>query len=141
MMTLFDAPDRESSCVRRSRTNTPLQSLGMLNETQRIEIGRALAIRLLRDEGHDDARIDRMFRMLACRDAADEERSACQSLLESLRQRYREMPEDASALLQIGDAADGRFDRKRRTRRVVSTRHHGPGERPGDHDVLIEMEE
>ena len=46
MMTLFDAPDRESSCVRRSRTNTPLQSLGMLNETQRVEIGRAFAQRI-----------------------------------------------------------------------------------------------
>ena len=31
MMTLFDAPDRESSCVQRSRTNTSLQSLGLLN--------------------------------------------------------------------------------------------------------------
>ena len=43
MMTLFDAPDRESSCVRRSRTNTSLQSLGLLNETQRIEMSRKLA--------------------------------------------------------------------------------------------------
>ena len=47
MMTLFDAPDRESSCVKRSRSNTALQSLGLLNETQRIEMSRKLAERLL----------------------------------------------------------------------------------------------
>ena len=35
---MFDAPSREASCVRRSRTDTPLQSLGLLNETQRLEI-------------------------------------------------------------------------------------------------------
>ena len=40
MMTLFDAPSRESSCVKRSRTNTSLQSLGLFNETQRVEMGR-----------------------------------------------------------------------------------------------------
>jgi hypothetical protein len=104
MMTLFDAPDRESSCVRRSRTNTPLQSLGMLNETQRIEMGRALAIRLLQDEQQDRRRIDRLVRMLTCRDPSPKELSACESLLASLRARYRESPEDAKRLLAIGEA-------------------------------------
>ena len=42
MMTLFDAPSRESSCVRRSRTSTPTQSLALLNERQRVEMGRGL---------------------------------------------------------------------------------------------------
>lgn len=104
MMTLFDAPDRESSCVRRSRTNTPLQSLGMLNETQRIEIGRGLATRLLRAPASDVDRIDRMFRLLACRGADRDEIAACQSLLDGLRDRYKKSPDDAKSVLQVGDA-------------------------------------
>ena len=52
-MLAFDAPSREASCVRRSRTNTALQSLGLLNETQRLEMSRMLAQRLLREAGDD----------------------------------------------------------------------------------------
>ena len=88
MMTLFDAPDRESSCVRRSRTNTPLQSLGMLNETQRVEIGRAFA-HLLSRHDTDAARINGMFLRITCRQANVKEQEACLHLLTQMRERFR----------------------------------------------------
>ena len=104
MMTLFDAPDRESSCVRRSRTNTSLQSLGLLNETQRIEMSRMLAERLMR-EGRDDVeRLDRLFTLLACRNPTEHERAACMKLLKLMRQRYAGAgKKDALALLATGE--------------------------------------
>jgi hypothetical protein len=104
MMTLFDAPSRESSCVRRSRTNTPLQSLGLLNETQRLEMSRNLAERLLR-EGSDDAeRLDRLFQLLACRSPTQRERAACNTLLQKMRDRYTGAEKEALALLSSGEA-------------------------------------
>ena len=104
MMTLFDAPDRESSCVRRSRTNTSLQSLGLLNETQRTEMARKLAGRLMRQRDGDPTRLDLLFELLACRGPNSAERAACHELLESMRQRYATSDEDARALLSIGEA-------------------------------------
>lgn len=108
MMTLFDAPDRESSCVRRSRTNTALQSLGLLNETQRIEMARALAERLLRECDGDADRMDLLFSLIACRVPTDSERAACDRLLGQMRDRYGNSHDDAIALLSIGDAARDR---------------------------------
>ena len=108
MMTLFDAPDRESSCVRRSRTNTPLQSLGMLNETQRLEISRDFAKRLLAEPGSDDKRIERMFTAVTCRHPKENEYQACLALLQKMRNRYKQSPTDAAQLLSLGhsDSAD-----------------------------------
>ncbi|MEZ6135855.1 MAG: DUF1553 domain-containing protein [Pirellulaceae bacterium] len=105
MMTLFDAPSRESSCVRRSRTNTSLQSLGLLNETQRIEMSRKLAERLMVNATSDSARFDRLFEQLVCRQPTERERTACDSLLTALRQRYRADLPAAGQLLETGDAS------------------------------------
>jgi len=105
MMTLFDAPSRESSCVKRSRTNTSLQSLGLFNETQRVEMGRKLAERILKEAGEDRGRLDLLFTLLACRKANDNERQACQGLLDAMRNRYKEAEKDAIALLSMGEAA------------------------------------
>lgn len=105
MMTLFDAPDRESSCVRRSRTNTPLQSLGMFNETQRIEMGRGLAARILEVEGGDAARIEELFRLLACRGPSRPELAACLELLTRQRSRFQDNGQNATALLAVGEAS------------------------------------
>ena len=104
MMTLFDAPDRESSCVRRSRTNTSLQSLGLLNETQRIEMSRKLAERLLLEAKSDAARLSLLFELLASRSPTDRESATCLGLLQVMKQRFGETPADALALLSQGEA-------------------------------------
>jgi hypothetical protein len=104
MMTLFDAPYRESSCVRRSRTNTPLQSLGLLNETQRIEMARKFAERLLKERDSDEDRLSLMFRLVASRFPSAAERKACTNLLATMRTRYVNSAADAADLLATGDA-------------------------------------
>ena len=103
MMTLFDAPNRETSCVKRSRTNTPLQSLGLLNETQRVEMARMLAERLLKERATDDQRLDLMFTLLACREPNAAEREACNQLLKTMRARYAAAEKDARDLLNTGE--------------------------------------
>ncbi len=103
MMTLFDAPDRESSCVKRSTTNTPLQSLGLLNEIQRITMARSLAERLLLEADSEPARLNLLFRLLSSRVPNKRERAACATLLQTLRKRYAGAQDDALALLSLGD--------------------------------------
>ncbi len=104
MMMIFDAPSREVSCVRRSRTSTALQSLSLLNEPQRMEASRVLAERLIHAEKDDQKRLDQLFMMLACRKPHDLERAACKKLLDTLRNRYSESEKDAIALLSPGAA-------------------------------------
>jgi len=103
MMTLFDAPDRESSCVRRSRTSTAQQSLGLLNETQRIEMARTFAGRLLDNADSDEARLELMFRIVASRLPTAGEQSACRTLLNAMRKRFLAAENDAVALLSVGE--------------------------------------
>ena len=102
MMTLFDAPSRETSCVQRSRTNTSLQSLAFFNETQRVEASRKLAERLLREKKDDKHRIDFLFQILASRKPSQIEHDALSGLLNSARSRFSNSPESAESLLSTG---------------------------------------
>ena len=104
MMTLFDAPNRETSCVRRSRSNTPLQSLALLNETQRVETARVLAERLLKEQPSDEARLKQLFSLVVCKAPTAAEREACNTLLSNMKVRYGAAPDDAEKLLATGMA-------------------------------------
>ena len=104
MMTLFDAPSREASCVRRSTTNTSLQALALLNETQRIEMARTLAARLMTESDQDAQRLDRLFQILACRLPTEAERNACDQLLVSMLARFGNDKKAASELVSYGEA-------------------------------------
>ena len=105
MMTLFDAPSRESSCVRRSRTNTSLQSLGLLNETQRVELARKFAERIIEGNSDEGKRLDALYLQLACRLPNKLETSVCEKLLSQMKTRYESSEKDALALLSTGEAA------------------------------------
>ncbi|MDI1313150.1 PSD1 and planctomycete cytochrome C domain-containing protein [Prosthecobacter sp.] len=48
-LTTFDSPDAADACVRRERSNTPLQALAMMNDSVFVEAAQALALRALRE--------------------------------------------------------------------------------------------
>lgn len=52
-LTTFDAPDAADACVRRDRSNTPLQALTMMNDGVFVEAAQALALRAMREATGD----------------------------------------------------------------------------------------
>jgi hypothetical protein len=88
-LTVFDAPIGEASCVKRTRSNTPLQALTGLNETLFVESARALGKRALLEGGKtDEERLAFAFRLCAARPPAAEEIAVLSGLLEKYRKRF-----------------------------------------------------
>ncbi len=54
-LSTFDVPNGESACIRRSKSNTPLQALMTLNETMSMAASKALGERMWKEGGSDDA--------------------------------------------------------------------------------------
>jgi hypothetical protein len=73
-MEIFNAPTREAFCVRRDRTNTPLQALVLLNDPQFVEASRELASHALKASADFDGRLDFITTRLAGRKFEAEER-------------------------------------------------------------------
>jgi hypothetical protein len=100
MLQVFDTPSGETSCVRRFRSNTPLQALTLLNEPVFMDCAIALARRTLEEAGgDDDAHVSQAFRFAVSRPPDRDERGALVSLLRRQRQRYARGELDPTALL------------------------------------------
>ena len=88
MLQVFDAPNGDFSCVRRLRSNTPLQALVLLNETVFVECAQGLARRILADGGHTDSdRIVYAFRQVLSRTPTRDEETELMNLLHKQQQR------------------------------------------------------
>ena len=91
MLQVFDAPNGDFSCVRRMRSNTPLQALVSLNETVFTECAQSLAHRILTDVGRSDAeRINYAFRRVLSRPPTPDEVADITNLLDKQRKRIAE---------------------------------------------------
>jgi hypothetical protein len=78
MLTTFDAPDFQSVCTGRARSNTPLQSLTMANDKAFFEMAQGLAKRLMNvvdgtDAAANENRISEAFRICYSREPTSAE--------------------------------------------------------------------
>ena len=103
-LDIFNAPSRETACMRRERTNTPLQALVTLNDPQFIEAQRALAQLAIKAGGDDDAKsVDFIARRILARPLRTEESAILLASVRALLTHYEQKPEDATALLGVGE--------------------------------------
>lgn len=102
-MEIFNAPNRETCCIRRERTNTPLQALVTLNDVQFVEAARVLAEKAIKYNPADEVRFDFLARRILCRPLETREVSVLLAALRDLRQHYDHHPEEARKLIAFGE--------------------------------------
>lgn len=103
-LLLFDATNREVCTIKRSRTNTPLQALALLNEVTFVEAAKALALRIIAEGGSTDS--DRLvygFRLVTGRMPSVQELQVLVEGLKSDRATFAQSPEAAVQLLKVGE--------------------------------------
>ncbi|MGB1128803.1 MAG: PSD1 and planctomycete cytochrome C domain-containing protein [Haloferula sp.] len=104
-MLAFDAPTRQECTASRNITNTPAQALALLNDPQFVEAARVLAARVI-EQAEEGERIDRLFEFTLQREPTEEERRIVTKLHQQMLERYRDKPDEAEALLRVGQASN-----------------------------------
>jgi hypothetical protein len=100
----FDAPDREICTVRRSRTNTPLQALVLMNDPTYVEASRKLAERMMHHAEAPDERLAFAFRLATARQPSAKEADVLKRVLDRQLQRYKQDEKAALKLLTVGES-------------------------------------
>ena len=101
MLKTLDVPEREFCTIRRSRTNTPLQALLLLNGTQFMEAAQFLGARMmLETEGSIEDKIRYGFRLVTSRVPTEPE---MQILMEEFTESQQEMVEGTQAAIHHGN--------------------------------------
>ncbi|WP_254508685.1 DUF1553 domain-containing protein [Anatilimnocola floriformis] len=104
-METFNAPSREFSCLRRERTNTPLQALVTLNDPQFVEAARNLAQVVLKNSSAEvPARLNAAADRILCRSLREDELKVLQPAVAELVKYYGENKPKAEALIKTGES-------------------------------------
>jgi hypothetical protein len=101
LLTTFDAPDFQTTCTRRGRSNTPLQALTLANDEAFLELTRGMAARIIAEVPDEDlaARIRHAYRVCLSRDPTAKEAAVLSKYYASRLAAYKDEPTLASQLL------------------------------------------
>ncbi len=104
-METFNAPSREFSCLRRERTNTPLQALITLNDPQFVEAARNTAQAVLKQTGGDSRKtLDVAAKRILCRALKSDEAKLIEPAVAEMLAYYQANKEAARQLIQVGES-------------------------------------
>jgi hypothetical protein len=101
-MDIFNAPTREVCTVRRERTNTPLQALVTMNDTQFVESARILAERAYKTSQDFAARADFLAAQVLTRPLESSERQVLEQSYKDYLRFYDSHLADAKKLMSVG---------------------------------------
>ncbi|MCB1640083.1 MAG: DUF1553 domain-containing protein, partial [Thiothrix sp.] len=108
-LQVFDAPKGDAACIRRTRSNTPLQALVMLNEPQFVEIARALGQRIVTEGGTTfEDRLQYAFLQTLSRPAEAQEIAILKGLYDQQLHRIEAGEVSAPDLLGLTDSEENR---------------------------------
>ncbi|MEO6725044.1 MAG: DUF1553 domain-containing protein [Blastocatellia bacterium] len=103
-MQVFDASAREFCTVRDTRTNTPLQSLNLMNDVTYIEASRLLAERMIKEGGASaEQRIAWAFQLITSRSPAKNEVQVLSRNLAQQQEYFSHNHQEALKLLAVGE--------------------------------------
>lgn len=101
-MMIFDAASRDQCEVKRSRTNTPLQALIMMNDPTVLEASLALADRLITQGGNTSSMVEEAFRKIICRKPDQKETGILTGYLDEKQQFFRSDKKAAQKIIAVG---------------------------------------
>lgn len=105
MLKAFDAPSREECTAARSRSNTPLQALSLLNDPTFVESARVFAARIVREGGDDtQQKIAWAYRTAVSRKPSAEIAAELNKIFELHLDHYNANVKEAKKLIATGEA-------------------------------------
>ncbi len=104
-MLVFDAPNRDICTAQRSRSNTPLQALVLMNDVQFVEAARTLAGRIMAEGGTTtEERVAYASLLVLNRGPRPAEEQALMEQFSAQRDEFALAPDEAKKLLSVGES-------------------------------------
>jgi protein tyrosine phosphatase (PTP) superfamily phosphohydrolase (DUF442 family) len=100
-MMIFDGSNRDECEVKRSRTNTPLQALVMMNDPTVLEASLALADKLLQKDKSEKI-VSEGFERIICRKPQQKEIEILQNYYRDQVNQFTHNPAKAEKLIKVG---------------------------------------